>query len=117
MKPQSLKYLSIAAVIIIIVVASVMIGVRILDTHTQTGSGWIVTQLTWEGNPFRCWELRGVPVVEKNDFTVWSQSTGQFWVGGARNKIRVSGDNWDAAYKSLGLSKERCQEIRETLSW
>lgn len=79
------------------------------------GSNWVVVQLDLSGRPFRCWELHEVSIANEtnSDGIYWEEENGNLvHVSGLYNRVQVAGDNWEAAFASLGLSQGRCTAIR-----
>jgi hypothetical protein len=84
------------------------------------GADWLVVQVkSFDGVPYRCWELTDVSVVNEQ------QSDGVYWkdritgnlvhIAGQYNRVQVVGGNWDHAYSQVGITKEGCKKIQATL--
>lgn len=79
------------------------------------GTDWIIVQLDLEGEPFRCWELRDVSVANESqsDGIYWEEENGNLvHISGLYNRVQVSGGNWDAGFRSLGLTRDECAAVR-----
>jgi hypothetical protein len=83
-----------------------------------TGADWIIVKTDLEGKPFRCWELRNVSIVneENSDGIYWKDSsTGNLiHISGFYDRVQVSNNNWDKAFRTLNLTRNTCQQIRNT---
>lgn len=79
------------------------------------GSDWIIVQYSGMGEPFRCWELRGVSVAneEGSDGIYWQSEDGHLvHLSGHYNRVQVSGGAWDSAFSELGFTPDRCRQIQ-----
>lgn len=83
---------------------------------SSTGADWVVVQMDLNGRPFRCWELRNVSIENE------PQSDGIYWldehsnlvhISGLYNRVQVDGNNWNQAYRAMGLTQESCRAVRE----
>ncbi len=87
------------------------------DCASCMAENWVVVQLDLFGNPFRCWELQNVGIVneDKSDGIFWQDTNNLVHISGAYNRVQVVNRHWDEAFQALGLTQARCREIRQTV--
>lgn len=79
------------------------------------GANWVVAQMDLSGKPFRCWELHGVSITNESgsDGIYWKSESGHLvHLSGTYNRVQVNGDDWDGAFKELGLTRQSCGAVR-----
>lgn len=80
------------------------------------GADWVVVQYTFDGHPFRCWELHGASVVNEasSDGIYWTNpSTNNLvHISGIYNRVQVTNDNWDKGFQEVGLTQDGCNELQ-----
>jgi len=84
-------------------------------TQTEIGN-WVVVQTRMDGSAFRCWQLWGVSISNEpnSDGIFWQESvTGNLvHISNLYNRVQVVNNHWDRAFAELGLTQDRCDEIR-----
>jgi len=83
-----------------------------------TGTDYVVVELRLDGTPYRCWTLEDVAIAQETD------SDGIYWannktgnlihVSGSYDYVQVVGDNWDAAFSQINMTKEVCKVVRKS---
>jgi len=80
------------------------------------GADWVVVQMDLAGQPVRCWELRNVSITNEphSDGIYWEGTGGNLvHISGFYNRVQVTGGQWDAAFREVGLTQAECRRIRE----
>jgi hypothetical protein len=81
---------------------------------SELGADWVIVQMDLNGRPFRCWALAGVSVGNESasDGIYWQERSGNLLhISGHYNRVQVTGGDWNAAYRELGLTQATCATI------
>jgi hypothetical protein len=88
------------------------------DRGERPPNGSVVVQYDVLSQPMGCWELHDVPGQSLYGLQLELENGNRVVLnGGVVNWVRVRDDQWDEAYVSLGLTRERCLEVRSTIEW
>jgi hypothetical protein len=82
------------------------------------GADWVVVQVDYRGQPFRCWTLRSTSITneEHSDGIWWRAPEGNLvHISGFYNRVQVVSGNWNSAYRELGLTEQTCRNIANSL--
>lgn len=80
-------------------------------TAQAAGADWVVVQYSAQGSPINCWKLRDVSVDNEanSDGIQWRvPDIGMMHLSGWYVRIMVSGGNYEASLRYLGLDVAGC---------
>lgn len=75
------------------------------------GSDWLIVQYAASGEPINCWQERNVSMSneEHSDGIYWQEPSGHLvHISGWYNHVQVTGGDFKAAAKTIGVDTERC---------
>ncbi len=74
------------------------------------GADWIVVQYRMDGEPLNCWQLHGKAVANEvnSDGIWWVADSGHLvHISGHYNRVQVTGSDFEAAAKEVGIDLKR----------
>lgn len=80
------------------------------------GADWVVVQLAFNGQPFRCWALTNVSITNEpsSDGIYWKDTAGNLvHISGLYNRVQVINNQWPQAYQTLGLTEAVCKAVHD----